>query len=128
MIFYRGMGLGFIFTIIFLAFGRPIVSIYTNNEYLIRLAMSFMAWTIFAPIINSICYIWDGIYLGATASKAMRNSTFVAAIIIFLPTYYLFIDLLGNNGLWLAMILFMIARGLTLTFMAKKHIFNLLAD
>ena len=128
MIFYWGMGLGFIFTIIFLAFGRPIVSIYTNNEYLIKLAMSFMAWTIFAPIINSICYIWDGIYLGATASKAMRNSTFVAAIIIFLPAYYLSVGALGNNGLWLAMTMFMITRGLTLTFMAKKHIFNLLAN
>jgi len=128
MIFYWGLGLGMIFTLIFLAFGKPIVSIYTNMEDVISLAMSFFTWTIFAPIVNSICYIWDGIYLGATASKAMRNSTFIAAIIIFLPTYYLFIDLLGNNGLWLAMILFMIARGLTLTFMAKKHIFNLLAD
>ena len=87
--------------------------------------MSFIAWTIFAPIINSICYIWDGIYLGATASKAMRNSTFVAAIIIFLPVYYLSIDTLGNHGLWLAMTLFMIARGLTLTLMAKKNIFRL---
>ncbi|MEJ2544687.1 MAG: MATE family efflux transporter [Calditrichaceae bacterium] len=125
LIFYWGIGLGFIFTIIFLAFGRSIVSIYTNIEDIVRLAMSFITWTIFAPIINSICYVWDGIYLGATASKAMRNSTFIATIVIFLPTFYLSIGPLGNHGLWLAMTLFMITRGLTLTLMAKKHIFNI---
>ena len=128
MIFFWGIGLGFMFTVIFLAFGEPIVSIFTNNEDIIGLAMSFIAWTIFAPIINSICYIWDGIYLGATASKAMRNSTFVSSIIIFLPAYYLSIEYMGNHGLWLAMTLFMITRGFALTFMAKKHIFNLLGN
>ena len=124
LIFIWGTGLGLVFTITFFLFGKPILSIYTNNADLIQLANSFLLWTIFAPVINSICYIWDGIYLGATATQAMRNSTFIAAIVIFLPVYYLSIDALGNNGLWLALISFMIARGLTLTFMAKKHIFD----
>ena len=128
MIFLWGIGLGLIFTIIFLLFGKSIVSLFTNNTDLIGLAMSFIAWTIFAPLINSVCYIWDGVYLGATASKAMRDSTFVATIVIFLPAYYLAIGLMGNHGLWLAMTLFMTARGLILTFMAKKHIFNALND
>ena len=128
LIFIWGIGLGLIFTLIFLLFGKPIVSLFTNNTDLIGLAMHFIAWTIFAPLINSVCYIWDGIYLGATASKAMRNSTFVATIVIFLPAYYLVIGAMGNHGLWLAMTLFMIARGLILTFMAKKHIFNALND
>ena len=109
-------------------FGKPIISIYTNNTDLIKLTMRFINWTIVAPLINSICYIWDGVYLGATASKAMRNSTFMATIIIFLPSYYTLIGPIGNHGLWLAMILFMITRGLTLTLMAKKHIFNLLRN
>ena len=124
LIFIWGTGLGLVFTITFFLFGKPILSIYTNNADLIQLANSFLLWTIFAPVINSICYIWDGIYLGATATQAMRNSTFIAAIVIFLPVYYLSIDALGNNGLWLALISFMIARGLTLTCMAKKHIFD----
>jgi MATE family multidrug resistance protein len=128
IIFYWGFGLGLIFTLTFLMFGKPIISIYTNNTDLIKLTMRFVSWTIVAPLINSICYIWDGVYLGATASKAMRNSTFMATIIIFLPSYYTLIGPIGNHGLWLAMILFMITRGLTLTLMAKKHIFNLLRN
>ncbi|MEJ2052998.1 MAG: MATE family efflux transporter [Calditrichaceae bacterium] len=124
MIFLWGTGLGVLYSLVFLIFGKSIIAIYTDNASLIDLAMHFIIWTIIAPVINSICYIWDGIYLGATASKAMRNSTFIASIVIFLPAYYLSINTLGNNGLWLAMTLFMITRGVTLTFMAKKHIFN----
>jgi MATE family multidrug resistance protein len=125
-IFIWGIGLGLVFTFIFLFFGNSIVSLFTNNTELIQLAMIFIGWTILAPLINSVCYIWDGVYLGATASKAMRNSTFVATILVFLPSYYIAIGLMGNHGLWLAMTLFMIVRGLTLTFMSKKHIFNAL--
>jgi len=122
--FLWGLGFGIIFTLIFLFFGEHIVGIFTNKPELIALSMSFIIWTIFAPIINSFCYIWDGIYIGATASSAMRNSTFVTTILIFIPTFYLTINLWGNHALWFSMTVFMIARGVTLSVLARKHIFN----
>jgi MATE family multidrug resistance protein len=79
---------------------------------------------VLVPIITFAAFIWDGIYVGATASKAMRNSMVVITIFIFLPAYYLLEPLLGNNGLWLAMMLFMGARGVFLTVMAKKAVLH----
>ena len=70
-------------------FGYEILSLLTNQQMVLSLAMDFISWTILAPFINSFCYIWDGIYIGATASKAMRNSMLMATAVFFLPAYYL---------------------------------------
>lgn len=120
--FLWGIGLGGIISIIYWIFAKPILSIFTYNSELIGLAMTFMFWTIMAPVVNGFCYIWDGIFIGATATKAMRTSMLICTFLIFLPVYYLSIPYLGNHGLWLAMIVFMIARGVSLTFYYKNHV------
>jgi MATE family, multidrug efflux pump len=120
--FSWGIGLGVIISIIFWIFGKSILGIFTDNVSLITLAMTFMFWTIMAPVVNGFCYIWDGIFIGATATKAMRTSMLVCTFFVFLPVYYLSVPYLGNHGLWLAMIVFMIARGISLSFYYKNHI------
>jgi MATE family multidrug resistance protein len=121
-IFYWGMGLGTTYTLAYLFFGDAIIGIFTNKEALMILTGSYLGWTIAAPIINSVCYIWDGIFIGATASVAMRNSTIVATIVVFLPAFFIGRFYFGNHGLWLAMTLFMITRGVTLSLMARTRI------
>jgi len=74
--------------------------------------------------ITFAAFIWDGIYIGATASAAMRNTLLISTFVVFVPSYYLFDEPLGNHGLWLAMILFMLSRGLLLTIFAPTHIFK----
>jgi MATE family multidrug resistance protein len=54
----------------------------------------------------------------------MRNSMLLATIIFFVPVYYLAKPVLGVHAIWLAMTTFMVVRGLTLSFMAPKHIFK----
>jgi len=121
--FYWGMGLSIIYSFIYLVFGHNILSIYTDKLFLIELAGSFLVWTIIAPIINSVCYIWDGIYIGATQTKPMRNSMIVSTLFLFFPIYFLTNDLWGNHSLWMAMTIFMLSRGLLLTILSKKYIF-----
>jgi MATE family multidrug resistance protein len=77
------------------------------------------------PVTGALAYMWDGIYIGATATRPMRNMMLLSTLGIFLPVYYLCISPLGNHGLWLAFFLFLAARGITLSLMAKKHIFSL---
>jgi len=125
LIFIWGTGLGLSFSVIYLLFAQSILALFTNQDEILRLALQFMSWTIIAPVINSFCYIWDGIYIGATASKAMRNSMILATIGFFIPSYYLGVNWIGNHGMWLAMILFMIVRGISLTLLAKKNIFSI---
>lgn len=123
--FYWGLGLGLILSVIYFFFDREILSIYTDKIDIINLASVYFLWTLIAPISNSICYIWDGVFIGATATKPMRNSMLLSLLIFFLPVYYLTVDKLGNDALWFAMISFMLARGVLLTIYAPKYIFRL---
>jgi MATE family multidrug resistance protein len=111
------------FTVVYLLGSQFILSLLTNDPGTISAANSYLFWVVLVPVITFAAFIWDGIYVGATASKAMRNSMVVITTLIFLPSYYFFEPLLGNNGLWLAMMLFMGARGLFLSLMAKKSVY-----
>ncbi|MAT57475.1 MAG: MATE family efflux transporter [Ignavibacteriae bacterium] len=116
--------LGFLLSITYWLFGKEILMLYTDKTELINLALTFFIWTIIAPLINSFSYIWDGIYIGAVATKPMRNSMLISTLLIFLPFYLLTKDIFGNHALWGAMLFFMAARGITLTLLSKKYIFN----
>lgn len=123
--FYWGLGLGLILSVIYFFFDIEILTFYTDKIDIINLASAYFLWTLIAPISNSICYIWDGVFIGATATKPMRNSMLLSLLIFFLPVYYLTVDKLGNDALWFAMISFMLARGVLLTIYAPKYIFRL---
>ena len=122
--FYWGIGLGIIITLVYLFFGKSIIWLYTDNTDLINLAMVYFTWTIIAPVINSVCYLWDGVFIGATATKPMRNSMLFSVLIIFLPVYYLSKGIIGNHSLWFAMVIFMTARGASLSFFAPRYILS----
>ena len=124
-LFVWGIGIGTTFTIIYSLTGELLIGIFTNNQTIIDLALSFIFWTIISQIVNSISFIWDGIYIGATKTKAMRNSMLISAFIVFLPAYFLTKDYFGNHSLWLALTLFMIIRAATLTLQARKNIFQI---
>jgi MATE family multidrug resistance protein len=121
-LFLWGGAIALAFTMIFLLGGGFILRLLTNDPVTITAASPYMFWVVLVPLITFAAFIWDGIYVGATASKAMRNSMVLITTLIFLPAYYLLEPVLGNNGLWLAMMLFMGARGLFLSLMAKKSI------
>jgi len=122
--FYWGLGLGLILSVIYFFFDREILFLYTDKVDIVNLASVYFIWTLIAPISNSICYIWDGVFIGATATKPMRNSVIISLFVFFLPIYFLTIDSLVNDALWLAMIIFMLARGVSLTLYAPKYIFK----
>lgn len=109
-----GLFLGGVGTVIYALFGNQILYIFTDKTDVISVAKSVLIWTILAPIVSSFCYIFDGIYIGATATKPMRNTMILATFFIFLPGYYAATYWFGPHGLWLAMVLFMISRGVAL--------------
>ncbi len=108
--FYWGMGLAAVFSLSYWIFGIPLLRVFTNQSDLISASMPYLFWMAVFPLLSTPCYIWDGIFIGLTASKAMRNSMLLA-LVIFLAIYYPLQQLLGNHGLWLALLVFMIARG-----------------
>ena len=105
-----------------MVFAREILFIYTNQTIVVDAAMTFIIWIIISPIINSISFIWDGVYFGATSTRNMLYSMIISTILFFLPIYFLTRDILGNHSIWFSLTAFMIVRGLTLTLFYKKSI------
>lgn len=109
------------FTIIYLFWGRNILSLLTNNKDIIDSAMEYIVWSLLVPICGFAAFLFDGIYIGATASKTMRNTMYIATTIFF-GLYFLLINPLGNNGLWIAFLFYLAFRGGLLWIMSTKRI------
>lgn len=122
MIFLWASGVATFVALSYLLFDRQIVAIYTNNATVAAVTTTVYLWVVIAPFVNSFCFIWDGVYIGATATRAMLVSMLLATLVFYLPVYYLTRDALGNHALWLAMTTFMAVRGLSLTIYASRAI------
>ena len=127
LLFYWGIGLTAGFTVIYGLGGEFLLSLLTNNPTLILESNPYFFWVILIPIITFSAFLWDGIYVGATATVPMRNSMLIITVLVFLPAYYLLREPLGNNGLWLATMIWLAARGISLWFLSKKAIYSKIA-
>lgn len=122
LLFYWGFGLALVFTLLYSVGVNLILSILTSQADVIERAQPFLPWVVLVPLVSFASYIWDGVYIGATASKAMRNTLLIAAFLVFAPTYYFLAPLLGNHALWLGMLLFMLTRGVVQSVLFKAAI------
>ena len=117
------MFFGISFTLIYLLWGDQFLRLFTNKLNVLAEAKQYLWWLVFIPIASFGSYIWDGIYIGATASKAMRNTMLISSIVFFFLPYYLFSKILGVHALWLGMLLFMFSRSVTQTILAKNAVY-----
>jgi multidrug resistance protein, MATE family len=124
LLFFWSGGIALVFTVLYITSGRFLLTLLTSNAEVLSSALGYLPWAVIIPLITFPAFIWDGIYIGATASAAMRNSMLVATLAVFLPAYYLLEPSFGNHGLWIAFISFMATRGITLTIMARKAIYT----
>lgn len=108
--FVWGMALAAGFSLLYTFAGEPLLHVFTTEAKVIEAAQPYLFWMMIFPILSTPCYIWDGVFIGLTASKAMRNCM-ILAILIFLSTYFYYGQHHGNHGLWLTLLLFMVARG-----------------
>lgn len=123
-LFLWGLAIALVFTLIYLLWNKYLIMLLTDNEKLIEAIRPYKFWIILVPVITFSSFLWDGIFVGATASIPMRNTMLIATILIFLPSVFMLFPVIGNHGLWLAMILFMAARGLLMTYYSRKFIFK----
>ncbi len=112
--FVWGMLLAGVFVAIFGIFGEPIIKIFTDQEAVLAAASPFIFWLLIYAIVGTPSFIWDGVFIGLTASKAMRD-TMLLSLAAFLAAFYIFTPSMGNHGMWLALIVFLFSRGLLQT-------------
>ncbi|HRY34248.1 MAG TPA: MATE family efflux transporter [Bacteroidales bacterium] len=124
-LFRWGFFLSIPFTLLYFFGGAFILGLLTHHADVLNAAVPYLFWAGVVPLVSFSAFLWDGIYVGATASAAMRNAMIIITFVIFLPSYYLLEPLLGNHGLWLAMMIFLASRGILLGAMSKKAVFSL---
>ena len=107
---------GFVFACLFAAcyyiFAESIFRMFMESDdgkYL-SLARDYFFWMAIMPVVGFGSYIWDGIYVGLTASVAMRN-TMIAAFAVYLISYFIMPASWTNHRIWSAFFIFLIARG-----------------
>lgn len=122
LLFLWGTGLAVGFTLVYLTGINTILRLLTSQQELIQQAQPYIIWVILIPLASFSSFIWDGIYIGATASAAMRNTLLGATFLVFAPVYFLLNPYWENHTLWLAMVLFMLARGGIQTFLYKRAV------
>ena len=116
-LFKWGVAVALLFTVTYVLFSENILSLLTDKDEIIRLSASYSHWVLLFPIAGFAAFLWDGIFVGATASRQMRNSMLIASSAFFLIVFGLS-DFFSNNILWLAFIVYLALRGIVQTFMA----------
>ena len=111
---YWGMVLALVFSLVYGLAGNFIVALFSQQETVRAATSPYLPWLVILPIVGTPCYIWDGIFVGLTAVKAMRNSMLIA-LLSFVVVYWSLRSastLNLSHALWLSIMAFLAARGL----------------
>jgi MATE family multidrug resistance protein len=101
--------LGFSATYVFV--GPLLIAALTDLADVRLTAMRYLPWLVVSPLISVWSFFYDGVYVGATRARAMRDIMVISTVCVFLPAWFL-LQGLGNHGLWLAFSIFMASRGI----------------
>lgn len=118
--FFWSFGVAILFSGIYFISFENILGLLTNNQGIIQEAMIYRFWAISIPVLSFVAFIWDGIYIGLTASKEMRNTMLLSTFVVFFPFYFLLKAEYVNHALWFALLAFLAARGVFQTIYARK--------
>ena len=118
-LFNWSLGVGLFFTLFYALTGRANIELMTNDADVITASTRYIGWLIAMPLISTLAFMWDGIYVGATAGKQIRNSMIWAAV-SFVIGYAATYRLVGAQALYIAYFAHLIARAVYLTLEWKK--------
>jgi len=108
-----------IISIFYLIFFKQVINVITDIEILRFISYKHAIWIIIIPPVASFCYQLDGIFIGASQTKEMRNAMMVSVASFIIISIYL-TKYFGNHGLWLSLLLFTLFRSLTLNYFFNK--------
>lgn len=102
-----------LYSLFFYFLDSPIVNLLTHHEGVIKLMAEYTIIIVLIPLVSHWCYLFDGVFVGLSLGKPMRNSMIMSSLLGFMPIWWLLKDS-GNISLWIAMLVFLGARGVLL--------------
>ena len=117
-LFHWSIGVGLVFTLVYALWGDGCMALMTSDTHVLTASERYMGWLIAMPIVSALAFMWDGIYVGATAGVAIRNSMIWAAL-AFVLAYVATYRWVGPQALYIAYFAHLFARVIYLT--AKRN-------
>ena len=108
-----------IISVLYLLFFKEIINIITDIEILRFISYKHFIWIIVIPPVASFCYQLDGIFIGASQTKEIRNAMFFS-VFMYLVISLIMTNYFSNNGVWISLTLFMILRALSLYYYLNR--------
>jgi MATE family multidrug resistance protein len=110
---------GLVISIIYLFSYEHVINLMSDLEEIRELSSSYVIWLIILPLISSFCYQFDGIFIGASQTKELRNAM-VFSVLSYLIISIILTKLIFNNGIWMSLCIFMILRAISLFYYLDK--------
>ena len=123
LLFIWGVGLSTGFTLLYFFGGKSFLGLLTNETSVIREAENYFYWVLAIPLTGFAAFLWDGIFIGATATRQMFYSMLVASGSFFLVYYSLHVWM-GNHALWLAFVVYLSLRGIMQAVLSRKILYQ----
>lgn len=108
--FMWGFTCAFLFSVIYLVGGDAFVALLTDEATVVDAAYKYIWWIYLIPVCSIAAFIWDGVFVGITASREMLITSLVAAVVFFL-LFALLYRSWDNHGLWLSFLVYLLIRG-----------------
>lgn len=116
-----GVAMVVVFTLLYIVGGRGFLSLLTDDTAVVNAAMDYLPWAIAVPACGVLAFIYDGIFVGITATKGMLLSTATAAASFFI-IYFALVGSLANTALWIAFLVFLAVRGIVEVALIRRFV------
>lgn len=114
-----GLIVALVFTTIYAFGGEYILRLLSSEPGVIKASKDYYFWAAAIPLAGFVTFTWDGIFIGATRTRAMLLSMFTASLLFF-GLYFLLYQTMSNHAVWIAFISYLILRGIVLTLVSRK--------
>lgn len=119
VLLWWAVGVGLLFTAVYAVAGEWSVRVMTDDVAVLRASQPFLPWLVAMPLISSLAFLWDGIYIGATAGVAVRNCMIWAAV-GFVVGYLACYQWIGVQAIYVGYFMHLLARTIYLSLMWHK--------
>lgn len=109
-----------IYTAVYAFGGRDFLSLLTSDASVISSSAPYFPWAVAIPVAGMTAFVWDGVFIGITATRGMMISSILSALLFF-AVYLLLKPVWGNHALWFAFLLYLFSRGVVQTLLYKRY-------
>jgi len=119
-LFRWGLGVAAVFTFAYWLLGTEVLRLLTSDAEVVFAAEDYMMWAVLIPTAGMAAFVWDGIFIGITATRGMLWSCLLASVAFF-TIYLLLSPTMSNHALWLALLAYLALRGLLQTIIFSRE-------